>query len=57
MAFREDDSQTVSGHAAANLAMLRRAALSLLKQTGTQGIPHSDETTFRQMNTVRKSRR
>jgi len=27
----------VSGHAAANLAMLRRVALSLLKRTGTKG--------------------
>ncbi|MBN9122973.1 MAG: hypothetical protein J0I06_28190, partial [Planctomycetes bacterium] len=31
MSFREDESRTVSGHAAANLAMLRRMALSLLR--------------------------
>ncbi len=37
VAFREDESQTVSGHAAANLAMLRRVALSLLKHTGPKG--------------------
>ncbi len=37
VSFREDESRTVSGHAAANLAMLRRVALSLLKRTGTKG--------------------
>lgn len=37
VAFREDESTTVSGHAAANLAMLRRVALSLLKRAGTKG--------------------
>lgn len=30
--FREDDSRTRSGHAAVNLAMLRKVAVSLLKQ-------------------------
>jgi predicted transposase YbfD/YdcC len=37
VSFREDESRTVSGHAAANLAMLRRVALSLLKRTGNKG--------------------
>ena len=37
VSFREDESRTVSGHAAANLAMLRRVALSVLKRTGTKG--------------------
>ncbi len=37
MSFREDESRTVSGHAAANLAMLRRVAMSLPKRTGTKG--------------------
>ena len=36
VSFREDDSRTRSGHAAANLGMLRRVALSLLKRTGTK---------------------
>jgi predicted transposase YbfD/YdcC len=37
VAFREDDSRTRSGHAAANLGMLRRVALSLLKRTKVRG--------------------
>ena len=37
VAFREDDSRTRSGHAAANLGMLRRVALSLLKRTKVKG--------------------
>jgi predicted transposase YbfD/YdcC len=32
IAFREDDSRVRSGHAAANLAIIRRLALSLIKQ-------------------------
>jgi predicted transposase YbfD/YdcC len=37
VSFREDESRTRSGHAAANLGMLRRVALSLLKRAGTKG--------------------
>ncbi len=37
VSFREDDSRTRAGHAAANLGMLRRVALSLLKRAGTKG--------------------
>jgi len=37
VSFREDDSRTRSGHAAANLGMLRRVAVSLLKRTKTKG--------------------
>jgi predicted transposase YbfD/YdcC len=37
VSFREDQSRTRTGHAAANLAMLRRVALSLLKRAGTKG--------------------
>jgi predicted transposase YbfD/YdcC len=37
VSFREDDSRTHSGHAAANLGMLRRVAVSLLKRAGTKG--------------------
>lgn len=37
VAFREDDGRTRSGHAAANLGMLRRVALSLLKRTKVKG--------------------
>jgi hypothetical protein len=37
VAFREDDSRTRAGHAAANLGMLRRVALSLLKRTKAKG--------------------
>jgi hypothetical protein len=32
VAFREDDSRVRTGHAAQNLALVRRLALSLLKQ-------------------------
>ena len=35
--LREDDSRTRAGHAAANLGMLRRVAVSLLKRTKTKG--------------------
>jgi predicted transposase YbfD/YdcC len=37
VSFREDESRTRSGHAAANLGMLRRVALSLLQRAGTKG--------------------
>jgi predicted transposase YbfD/YdcC len=37
VSFREDQSRTRIGHAAANLATLRRVALSLLKRAGTKG--------------------
>jgi predicted transposase YbfD/YdcC len=37
VSFREDRSPTRSGHAAANLGVLRRVALSLLKRAGTKG--------------------
>jgi predicted transposase YbfD/YdcC len=37
VSFREDDSRTRSGHAAANLGLLRRVAVSLLKRTKTKG--------------------
>ena len=37
VSFREDDSRTRAGHAAANLAMLRRVAVSLLGRTKTKG--------------------
>lgn len=37
VSFREDQSRTRVGHAAANLALLRRIALSLLKRAGTKG--------------------
>ena len=37
IAFREDQSRTRVGHAAANLALVRRVALSLLKRAGTRG--------------------
>ena len=37
VSFREDDSRTRAGHAGANLAMLRRVAVSLLKHAGTKG--------------------
>jgi predicted transposase YbfD/YdcC len=37
VAFREDDSRTRAGHAAANLGMLRRVAVSLLKRAGAKG--------------------
>ena len=37
VSFREDDNRTRAGHAAANLGMLRRVAVSLLKRAGTKG--------------------
>jgi hypothetical protein len=37
VSFREDESRTRTGHAGANLGMLRRVALSLLKRAGTKG--------------------
>ena len=37
VSFREDEGRTRSGHAAANLGMLRRVAVSLLKRAGTKG--------------------
>ena len=37
VAFGEDDSRTRAGHAAANLGMLRRVAVSLLKRAGAKG--------------------
>jgi predicted transposase YbfD/YdcC len=37
VAFREDESRTRAGHAGANLAMLRRVAVSLLKRAGDHG--------------------
>ena len=36
VAFREDDSRTRAGHAAANLGMVRRVAVSLLKRAKTK---------------------
>jgi len=37
IAFREDDSRARAGHAGANLGMVRRVALSLLKRADTKG--------------------
>jgi predicted transposase YbfD/YdcC len=37
VAFREDESRTRAGHAGANLGMLRRVAVSLLKRAGDHG--------------------
>ena len=37
VSFREDDSRTRAGHAGANLAMLQRVAVSLLKAAGSKG--------------------
>jgi predicted transposase YbfD/YdcC len=37
IAFREDDSRARAGHAGANLGMMRRVALALLKRAGTKG--------------------
>ena len=37
VAFREDESRTRAGHAGANLGMVRRVAVSLLKRAGTKG--------------------
>lgn len=36
VSFREDDSRTRAGHAAANLGLLRRVAVSLLKRADTK---------------------
>ena len=41
VAFREDESRTETGHAGANLGMIRRVALSLLKRAGTKGSVHT----------------
>ncbi|HEY1192027.1 MAG TPA: ISAs1 family transposase [Gemmata sp.] len=37
IAFREEDSRARAGHAGANLGMIRRVALSLLKRADTKG--------------------
>ena len=37
VAFREDASRTRAGHVGANLGMLRRVAVSLLKRAGDHG--------------------
>lgn len=37
VAFREDESRARAGHAGANLGIIRRAAVSLLKRAGTRG--------------------
>jgi predicted transposase YbfD/YdcC len=37
VAFREDESRTRAGHAGANLGLLRRVAVSLLKRAGDKG--------------------
>jgi predicted transposase YbfD/YdcC len=37
VAFREDESRTSAGHAGANLGMLRRVAVSLLRRAGDHG--------------------
>jgi predicted transposase YbfD/YdcC len=37
VSFREDESRTRKGHAGANLGMLRRVAVSLLKRAGSKG--------------------
>lgn len=37
IAFREDDSRARAGHAGANLGMIRRVALSLLRRADTKG--------------------
>lgn len=41
VAFREDESRTGAGHAGANLGMIRRVAVSLLKRAGTKGSVHT----------------
>jgi len=41
VAFREDESRTETGHAGANLGMIRRVALSLLKRAGNKGSAHT----------------
>ena len=37
VSFREDESRTWAGHAGANVGLLRRVAVSLLKRAGTKG--------------------
>ena len=37
VAFGEDDNKTRSGHAGANLGLVRRVALSLLRQDPVKG--------------------
>jgi predicted transposase YbfD/YdcC len=39
--FREDESRTEAGHAGANLAMMRRVAVSLLRRAGSKGSVHT----------------
>jgi predicted transposase YbfD/YdcC len=41
VAFREDESRTEAGHAGANLGMIRRVAVSLLRRAGTKGSVHT----------------
>jgi predicted transposase YbfD/YdcC len=41
VAFREDESRTAAGHAGANLGMVRRVAVSLLKRAGNKGSVHT----------------
>jgi predicted transposase YbfD/YdcC len=41
VAFREDESRTKAGHAGANLAMVRRVAVSLLRRAGNKGSVHN----------------
>jgi predicted transposase YbfD/YdcC len=41
VAFREDDSRTEAGHAGANLGMIRRVAVSLLRRAGKKGSVHT----------------
>jgi predicted transposase YbfD/YdcC len=41
VAFREDESRTETGHAGANLGMIRRVAVSLLRRAGTKGSVHT----------------
>jgi predicted transposase YbfD/YdcC len=41
VAFREDESRTGAGHAGANLGMIRRVAVSLLRRAGTKGSVHT----------------
>lgn len=41
VAFREDESRTKAGHAGANLAMVRRVAVSLLRRAETKGSVHN----------------
>lgn len=41
VAFREDESRTRDANAGANLALLRRIAVSLLKRAGTKGSIHT----------------